>query len=130
VDQTPIAQLPPFPLRYDGEFWSNKNSLMQLYDVGMSSMFAMEAFALSELADVIGRPESAMLRKRGASMQALISAHLWDDETHIFTNKFANGSFYRRISPTSFYAMLANASTDTQGATLGRQPALRPDTTK
>jgi putative isomerase len=103
---------------------------MQLYDVGMSSMFAMEAFALSELADVIGRPESAMLRKRGASMQALISAHLWDDETHIFTNKFANGSFYRRISPTSFYAMLANASTDTQGATLGRQPALRPDTTK
>ena len=35
----------------------------------------------------------------------------------IFTNRFWNGSFYRRISPTSFYAMLAGAPTDQQVAT-------------
>ena len=33
--------------RYDGEFWSNKDTLMQLYDVGMTSMFTMEAAALA-----------------------------------------------------------------------------------
>ena len=36
----------------------------------------------------------------------------------IFTNRFWNGSFYRRISPTSFYAMLAGAPTDQQVAHL------------
>ena len=55
-----------------------------------------------------------MCRERAASMRALIAANLWDEQGQIFTNKFANGSFYRRISPTSFYALLANASTDTQ----------------
>ena len=99
---------------YDGEFWSNADSLMQLYDVGMSSMFTMEAAALAELADAIGRPEGPMLRKRAESMRVLIAAHLWDETGRIFTNKFSNGSFYRRISPTSFYALLANASTNAQ----------------
>ena len=32
----------------------------------------------------------------------------------IFTNKFWNGTFYRRISPTSFYSMMAKAPTDEQ----------------
>ena len=99
---------------YDGEFWSNQDALMQLYDVGMTSMFSMEAAALAELADAIGRPEGPLLRRRAGSMAARISAHLWDEQGGIFTNKFANGSFYRRISPTSFYALLANASTDAQ----------------
>lgn len=43
-----------------------------------------------------------------------MSSHLWDEEGGVFTNRFPNGSFYRRVSPTSFYAMLANASTDAQ----------------
>jgi putative isomerase len=87
---------------------------MQLYDVGMTSMFTMESAALAELADAIGRSEAAMLRQRAASMQARISAHLWDEQGQIFTNMFVNESFYRRISPTSFYPLLANASTDAQ----------------
>jgi glycogen debranching enzyme len=102
---------------YDGEFWSNKDDLMQLYDVGMTSMFTMDAFALSELAKAIGRSKDAsVLRQRAEFMRALLSRHLWDEQGKIFTNKFANGSFYRRVSPTSFYVMLANASTDTQAS--------------
>lgn len=103
---------------YDGEFWSNQDNLMQMYDVGFSSMFTMEAFALSELAGAIGRPEGPMLRQRALKMQALISTHLWDEQGQIFTNKFQNGSFYRRVSPTSFYVMLANASTDAQATAM------------
>ena len=42
---------------YDGDFFdTNKTHLMQLYDVGMSSMVVQEAFALAELASIVKRP--------------------------------------------------------------------------
>ena len=90
---------------------ANSNTfLMQLYDVGMSSMLVQEAYSLAHLADAIGRPEAAMLRERGDAMSALIGDYLWDEQGQIFTNKFVNNSFYRRISPTSFYALQTKAA--------------------
>lgn len=100
---------------YDGDdFYDPNTKHMQLYDVGMTSMFISEALALVELAQALGRPESIMLAQRAANMSSLLSAHLWDEVGGIFTNKFANNTFYRRVSPTSFYAMLTNAPTDAQ----------------
>lgn len=100
---------------YDGEFFDNVSThLMQLYDVGMTSMLVLDAYALAELADVIARPEGAMLRARGGNLANKTRAVLWDEEGQIFTNRFPNGTFYRRISPTSFYPMLARAATDSQ----------------
>ena len=79
---------------------------MQLYDTGMASMVVMDTDALAALAAVIGRPEQAMLQARADEMRALIEANLWDEDGGIYTNLLANGSFYRRISPTSFYPMI------------------------
>ena len=47
-------------------------------------------------------------------MRQRIAANLWHEEDLVFTNRFPNGSFYPRRSPTSFYALLANAATDEQ----------------
>ena len=44
---------------YDGEFFDNATSLMQLVDVGMSSMVVQEAEALAELAAVVDRSADA-----------------------------------------------------------------------
>ena len=104
---------------YDGEFFdANKTHLMQLYDVGMSSMFVQEAYSLAQLADAIGRPEGAMLRSRGDAMAKTIVSELWDEQGGIFTNKFPNGTFYRRISPTSFYALQTKAPSDSQASAM------------
>lgn len=72
--------------RYDGEFFDASNSfLMQLYDVGMSSMLVQEAYALAELALAIGRDDDAMmLRDRGDSMSSKIRDELWDPQSNIF----------------------------------------------
>jgi hypothetical protein len=75
--------------------------------------------ALATLADAINRTESAqMLRGRAADARAKIGTHLWDASTGIFANKFANGSFYRRITPTSFYPMMAGAATAENAASM------------
>ena len=84
------------------------NDRMQQYDVGMASMHAMDSASLAELAKAIGRHQTAsMLVQRSAEMVALIEAHLWDASSGIYVNRMPDGRFNRRISPTSFYPMLA-----------------------
>ena len=71
---------------YDGEFFKpNLKShgtysvgQMELYDVGMASMFVQEADALTTLATAIGRTDEAKtLKARADSQRKLIAAHLW-----------------------------------------------------
>ena len=87
------------------------NGQMQLYDVGMASMHTMDSFALAELCEAVGRTADAeVMRQRGLDMSTKITDNLWDDEEHAFINLLPNGSFYRRISPTSFYALQTGMS--------------------
>ena len=108
---------------YDGEFFVGQPpdgyGLMQSYDVGMASMVAMSDGALAELAEIVGRSDDArMLRKRSADDRAAIDAHLWNAPLSTYSNRFSNGTFSTRISPTSFYPMLAGAATPERAATL------------
>jgi len=83
--------------------------------VGFASMFVQEAESLATLAGILGRTaDVTKMKARAAQQRALIQKNLWDDKGGIYTNKFWNGTFYRRISPTSFYSMLAGAATDDQ----------------
>jgi len=121
---------------YDGTFF-NKTVIgdgafsvgqMEMYDVGMASMFVQEAESLATLATMLGRDaEATKLRARAAAQRKLIAANLWDSEGGIFTNRFWNGSFYRRISPTSFYSMMATAATDAQAEAMVTGWLLSPD---
>lgn len=43
---------------------------------------------------------------------------LWDSDQKIFANRFANGTFSNRISPTSFYALQTNAPSEEQARTM------------
>merc|ERR1719356_1669031 len=95
----------------------------------MSSMFVQDASSLAELARIIGRSEGVVkkLEARAEDMRQRIATNLWDFEGGIFTNMFPNGTFYRRISPTSFYALLAGAATDEQAATMASNWLMSPE---
>ena len=100
---------------YDGEFFAvtqpDGYGLMTMYDVGMASIVAMSDESLATLAGAIGRDSDAkMLHTRAAEERRKIEAHLWDADLSIYSNRRQNGSFYPRISPTSFYPMLAGAA--------------------
>jgi len=86
---------------------------MQLYDVGMASMHAMDAAALATLASAIGREDDAkMLRARAEGMAGLVEAHLWDAESGAYVNRMPDGRFNRHVSPTSFYPMLGAGASE------------------
>eukprot|EP00536_Pseudo-nitzschia_multiseries_P006755 jgi/Psemu1/324467/estExt_fgenesh1_pg.C_1470007 len=96
---------------YDTDTYDNAIHMMQMYDVGMSSLVANEAYCLAELADAIGKTSEVgnRLRRRGDELQDAILRHLWDPERKIFANRYRlpnNSSFVRHITPTSFYPFL------------------------
>eukprot|EP00937_MAST-01D_sp_MAST-1D-sp2_P003752 g3752.t1 len=112
---------------YDGDFFamnaSTGTGYMQLWDVGMSSMLAMELRALANLSlAALSPPRPAVharLSAQLAELSAAVRDQLWDAELGAFVNKFTtNGTFYRRVSPTSFYPLLAGIATDEQAATM------------
>lgn len=103
---------------YDGHFFDESTHRMNMYDVGMSSLVAMDAEALADLAAAAGRPEADLLRRRASLLRQGISRHLWDAKLGAFSNRFVNGTFYRRISPTSFYPLLAGAASEAQADAL------------
>jgi putative isomerase len=101
---------------YDGDFMNDRYHVMNLYDVGMSSLFAQEAYSLAELAEAIGKDAKlvAMLRARGDAMRDKIRSELWDESQQAFANRFVNGTFDKHISPTSFYAFATGAASQKQ----------------
>merc|ERR1712226_570096 len=93
---------------YDGTFVNTTSGcslyesgcgLMQLYDVGMTSMFVQEAFALADMATLAGKSQSMadMLTARAQDMAAKVANNLWDENQQIFVNRFSadheNGTF-------------------------------------
>jgi hypothetical protein len=75
---------------YDGELFDNTTHMMQMYDVGMSSLVAQEAFSLAELADLLGKDQEVVhrLRERGEGLMHSIIVNLWDETRQIFANRY------------------------------------------
>ena len=98
------------------DLFDNTTHRMLSYDVGASAYYAASADALAVLASAIGRPaDAASLTARADAMRSLMQAHLWDSSRGVFADLFLlNSSISHRISPTSFYALLAHAASDAQ----------------
>ena len=97
--------------RYDGsddEIYDEKGHMMKIYDVGMSSLVANEAYSLAQLADAVGihSEKAKLLRTRGDKLRDNIWRNLWDPKRNIFANRFKNLSFVQPITPTSFYPLI------------------------
>ncbi len=96
---------------YDGVPFDQENELMQLADVGLMGLYAMDCRALADIASVLERHEDAALLGRRASAVEDGLHSLWDEETEIFLNRrMDTGEFSHRLSPTNFYALLSQGT--------------------
>ncbi len=93
------------PLYDDAEFDPIANT-MRVADVGLNAAYAMDAWALARLADVLGDTASAArLTEEHKRMSKLVNEKLWCEEEGIFLNRRWDGSFVKRLAPTLFYPM-------------------------
>jgi hypothetical protein len=113
---------------YDDVPFDSSRHVLQMWDVGLNGLYVADCEALADIADVLGRTaEGAELRTRAEAVRAGMSAELWDGPFGLFLNKRVDtGELSRRISPTNFYALLAQAATPGQAERMIREHFYNP----
>ncbi len=119
LDNSPVFDEVPFD--------SDKHLLL-LHDTGLNGLYVSDCDALADMAAVLGKTaEEAELRQRGNDYRKALS-RLWDETHGIYLNHRADtGEAIPRISPTSFYPLIAKAATQNQAERLVNEHFNNPD---
>ncbi len=113
LDNSPMFDKIPF---------NKKTHLMEQADVGLTSLYIADCNALAEMALVLGRKKEAAELKKRADQYSVALKGLWDEKAGIFLNRRTDtGKPNPRISPTSFYPMLAGVATPAQAARMMKE---------
>jgi putative isomerase len=113
------------PLWDEARFVPGSGTL-DVEDVGLNSLLALDAEMLGFIATALGRAdEAASWQAEGVRLRAGLGA-LWDGERGIFANRHWDGHWSTHLAPTSFYPLLAGAATPDQAARMVREHLLNP----
>jgi putative isomerase len=92
---------------YDDASFDPKANVMELYDVGLTSLWAADSVFLAKIARELRKPEEVdRLEAEARRNVQLIDERLWDEARSIYANRFWDGRWSDRVSPTSFYPVL------------------------
>jgi neutral trehalase len=113
---------------YDDVPYDNVRHIQKLNDAGLSGLYVMDCDILAKIAAELGRTKEANeLRRRGGQYRKNL-ANLWDDTLGFYYNRHIDTkTLNRRISPTNFYPMLAQAPTQAQAERMVNEHLLNPD---
>jgi hypothetical protein len=93
---------------YDETVFNPATHTMELADIGLNALYALDCWSLSELANILGRhDEAGRLRAEYQVMADRINTDLWDEQQGIYCNKHWDGHFSAILGPTCFYPLLA-----------------------
>ncbi|MCT2536036.1 alpha,alpha-trehalase [Aquibacillus koreensis] len=115
------------PMYDDIPFGTDKH-VLKLADVGLVGLYILDCEALADIAVVLDKKrEATELKTRGEkSKQALTS--LWDEKTGIFLNKRTDtDEFSYRLSPTNFYALYSDRTTNEQADRMLKEHFYNPE---
>lgn len=100
---------------------------MDLDDVGLNSLYALDAESLAALAAQLGKEDDRQTFLADyEKMKRLVREKLWNDSDGIYENRFWNGEFSKRLSPSNFYPMLAGIATPEQAERMVQEHLLNP----
>jgi len=113
---------------YDSVPFNKDKNMLALADVGLMSMYVMDCESLAEIAVVLNKQSvAAELKERAAKYRIQLNT-LWNNEDGMYYNKRTdNGTSSNKISPTNFYALLAQAPTQMQATEMMEKHLLNPD---
>ena len=112
---------------WDGVQFNKQTHTMEQDDVGLASLYALDAWALAEIAHILGRkPEGQRLRRDFEETRARINALMWSEEDGMYLNKHWDGSLNQRISPTNFYPLLAGIASPERAQHMVQRYLLNP----
>ncbi|MYB31374.1 MAG: hypothetical protein F4Y20_02260, partial [Acidobacteria bacterium] len=119
MDDSPMYEDVPF---------NRDEDVLELQDVGLTSLYIADCRALAELARLLGREaEAAELEERAAAFSDALDG-LWVEERGYYLNYRTDlDRFSERRSPTLFYPLLAGVASETRAGRLIREHLLNPE---
>ncbi len=114
------------PVFDDGGYDENAYT-MKMNDIGLNSLYAVDAESLAKIAAILGDTDSS--RRYEAEYEVMkqrINASLWNEKDGIYEDRHWNGEFTHRIAPTSFYPLLAGIATPAQAGRMVKEHLLNP----
>lgn len=113
---------------YDAATFNADKHLLEQNDAGISSLVVMDCEYLARIADELGKKKDArMLRKRAAHYRGNLCA-LWDEADGMYYNRSTRDmTLNKRMSPTLFYPLLAQAPDSTQARRMIEEHLTNPD---
>jgi hypothetical protein len=112
---------------YDDAAFDPHTYTMNLADVGLNSLYTLDAECLAQMAHVLGKEED---RQQFAAeyehKKQLIREKLWNEKDRIYENRFWDGKFSHRLSPTNFYPLFAGIATPDQAQCMIKEHLLNP----
>lgn len=93
---------------YDNVAYNPSGRTLELADVGLSALYAMDCEALARIARELGKDEEATrLDAEYERMKETINRELWNEELGCYCNKHWDGTWSDVLTPTHFYPLIA-----------------------
>ena len=113
---------------YDDVTYNPKTYTMELDDVGLNSLYALDAECLGKIAAILGyEDDNRRFVADYDRVKSLVRQLLWNEQDGIFENRYWDGRFSKRLSPTNFYPLLAGIATTEQAKRMVRQHLLNSE---
>ena len=113
---------------YDEASYDPKTYTMNLADVGLNSLYTLDAECLQKIAAILGKDDDAKkFADEYENMKQLVREKLWNESDGIYENRFWNGQFSRHLSPTNFYPLFAGIATVEQAKRMVEEHLLNKD---
>jgi hypothetical protein len=113
---------------YDDVTYNPKTYTMELDDVGLNSLYALDAECLAKIAAILGyEDDNRRFVAEYDKVKSLVRQLLWNEQDGIFENRYWDGRFSKRLSPTNFYPLLAGIATTAQAKRMVREHLLNSE---
>ena len=113
---------------FDDIPYNDEKNVLECSDIGLNSLYAMDAEALSEIADELGRTRDAReLRSEYEAMKERINKALWSEEDGIYLCRRWDGGFIKRLSPINFFPMIAGVASRERAERMVREHLLNEE---
>jgi len=112
---------------YDDVTYNPISFTLELDEVGLNSLYALDSECMAKIAKILGKDDDS--RHFTADYERIKKAmrqNLWNEEDGIYENRYWDGHFSKRLSPTNFYPLLAGVATPEQADRMVKEHLLNP----
>ncbi len=112
---------------WDDVTYNPSTYTMELDDVGLNSLYALDSECMAKIARILGKDEdSRAFTVDYDRIKAAMRQKLWNEKDGIYENLYWDGHLSNRLSPTNFYPMLAGVATPDQAKRMVQEHLLNP----